>query len=82
MLLKRIKRSKNPKPSDWLQVGLDGGMFLLGIVQDISSLAPIPYLSVAAGLTIKIVEAVQVSDISLSSHTIYKPSVFLQALQG
>jgi len=64
MPLIKVKRSKKPKSSDWLQVGLDGGVLLLGIVQDIASLAPIPYLSVAAGLTMKIVQAVQVSNSS------------------
>jgi len=65
MPLIKIKVSKKPKASDWLKVGSDGGMLLLGmIVQDIASLAPIPYLSVAAGLTIKIVQAVQVSNLS------------------
>jgi len=62
----KSKDSKKSSPSDWLQVGMDGGVLLLGLIQDVASLAPVPYLSTAAGLTIKIVDTVQVSHLSLS----------------
>ncbi|KAF9555588.1 hypothetical protein CPC08DRAFT_124297 [Agrocybe pediades] len=45
--------------ANWFETSVNGGVLLLGVLQDAAGLAPVPYLKQAAGVTLKIIEAVQ-----------------------
>jgi len=50
---------KNPRKKS-INTFINGGVLLLEFVRNAASYAPVPYLRLAAGLTLGIVEAVQV----------------------
>ncbi|KAJ3512501.1 hypothetical protein NLJ89_g3485 [Agrocybe chaxingu] len=52
-------KKKKEKGTDWLEAGVQGGAILLALVKEAAEFAPIPYLKIAAGTTLKIVTTVQ-----------------------
>ncbi|KAF4611968.1 hypothetical protein D9613_004559 [Agrocybe pediades] len=58
MSSKRVQKTDSTK-ANWFETSVNGGVLLLGVLQDAAGLAPVPYLKQAAGVTLKIIEAVQ-----------------------
>ncbi|PPQ79736.1 hypothetical protein CVT25_003303 [Psilocybe cyanescens] len=56
---KPVGTSRKDHGTDWIEATINGGSVLLNIVREASSVAPVPYLKQAAGVTLKIVEIVQ-----------------------
>ncbi|KAF9538967.1 hypothetical protein CPC08DRAFT_824593 [Agrocybe pediades] len=54
----RVQKNNSTK-ANWLETSFNGGALLLSIVSDAAGLTPVPYLKQAAGLTLRIIEAVQ-----------------------
>ena len=44
----------------WFETGVNGGVQILSLLRDASSMAPIPYLKQAASLTVNIIGIIQV----------------------
>ncbi|KAF4611547.1 hypothetical protein D9613_004497 [Agrocybe pediades] len=55
----KLVQKTNSTKANWLEMSVNGGALLLGIVRDAAGFAPIPYLKQAAGVTLRIVEVVQ-----------------------
>ncbi|CAA7270604.1 unnamed protein product [Cyclocybe aegerita] len=52
-------KKKREKGTDWFEAGVQGGTILLALVKEAAEFAPVPYLKIAAGTTLKIVTTVQ-----------------------
>ncbi|KAF4612260.1 hypothetical protein D9613_004581 [Agrocybe pediades] len=58
MSFKRAQKTV-PTKNNWFETSVNGGVLLLGVLQEAAGLTPVPYLKQAAGVTLKIIEAVQ-----------------------
>ncbi|KAF9553382.1 hypothetical protein CPC08DRAFT_713798 [Agrocybe pediades] len=58
MSFKRAQKTVSTK-TNWFETSVNGGVLLLGVLQEAAGLTPVPYLKQAAGVTLKIIDAVQ-----------------------